>query len=166
MSPDTTPATPDPEVPLFQLAALFASDLETERLDLGEKFGPAWAGCWIEIRAMDADAYSRYLTSGQKVKMDPKTGQLSEIQIQSDLQALHLLTHSVVDFSFKRKKKAHTGDVIVEEVSTVGKVGSGKLQFMEQTFKQLTPAFRDFLVEECQRVNGFDLVQVGNLTES
>ena len=160
-------AEPVQEVSLYELAGLFASDLEPERLDLAEKFGPAFQGCWVELRAMDADSYARYLSSGQTVQI--RQGKLQspdvvDIQLRQAEQELHLLLHTVTDFHMKRKKRAHTGETVQEEVATAGKTGNSKSRFMEEIFKQLHPLVRAYLVAECQRVNG--LVQLGNLIES
>jgi len=168
MSTDTlTQSTSD--IPVIELAALFASDLEPERIDLSETFGPAYAGCWIDIRAMDADAYARYLSSGQSVQIRQGKLQASDaidVQIKVAEQELHLLTHTITDFCLRRKKKAHGGETVTEEISLAPRAGDGRNRFAAEIYKQLHPTFRAFLVQECQRVNGLTETLVGNLEES
>jgi len=156
-------------VPTLELAGLFASDLEPERLELSEVFGPTYAGCWVEVRAMDADSYARYLQSGQSVQI--RQGKLQapdaiDVHIKVAEQELHLLSHTVTDFCMRRRKKAHTGETTFEEVSPGNRTGDSRAHFMGEVFKQLHPTFRAYLVGECQRINGITEIQVGNLTES
>ena len=138
-----------PDRPDF--GALFAADLATERLE----FTAGGRKCFVELRPMDADAYARFVSASSRMWVDPEAAE-ERVQIQTDLAAreLDLLLGTVTDFCLARRRRAASGEEMVEE--TLGRPG-GALISREQraeAFRTLTREFRQWLVGECRRVNG------------
>lgn len=137
--------------PFEGVEAIFAADLEPVRHDF-EMLGQP---CYVELRPMDGSADARFRSKGQSIVVDTtrRVVESAQVVVDQDELEIELLLGTVVDFQLARRKKAKTGEEVVE-ITPPGKgmqPGSRK-----DIFRGLAREFRRRLVLLCCEVNGID----------
>jgi hypothetical protein len=154
---------PTEDVDPWVISALFAEDLENERVDV-----PGHPGSWVEFCHLDAEGERKFVSTGQTIRFREGQGMAAEVVSDPEGQEVNLLLHTVVNFSFSRARKTKDGGTTTEatESPKAGRHTEAWIRQCTLTFKRMTPALRRWMVNEAKRVNGMREVDLGNLLGS
>lgn len=144
---------------MMNFERLFAADQEPERL----AFTVQGRECWVELQPMNSMDHDSFATKGLTYSQSTGGVQVAQGELDLATRNLFLVSRTLRDFCLMRPARAlnSEGETVWSELRPPERERD-RLRFVEEVLRGTDPAFWDWLVFHCHRVNGLLPDQQGN----